>query len=158
MLFPVDVLFLSKTLEQIDDDFLDFGQVLVEGGGRGLFSEGYFQTIPEVIWDVGEFTGVDANLVERLTGEIELGGELDKDIRDLVLSHSPCRPQCKALQELFGCHQKLGHCRFYRIHCAWVIFAPPTRARARRDAWSRIRGVHCVELNECGRRSALKRM
>lgn len=56
MLFSVDVLFLSKTLEQIDDDFLNLGQVLIERGGRRLFSEGCFQTIPEVIWDVGEFT------------------------------------------------------------------------------------------------------
>lgn len=56
MLFSVDVLFLSKTLEQIDNDFLDLRQVLVERGGRGVFSEGCLQTIPEVIWDVGEFT------------------------------------------------------------------------------------------------------
>lgn len=56
MLLSVDVLLLSKTLEQIDDDFLDLGQVLVEGGRRRFFSEGRFQTISEVVWDVGKFT------------------------------------------------------------------------------------------------------
>lgn len=54
--------------------------------------------------------------MEGLTGKVELGGELDKDIGDLVLSHSLLRPVCKAFQELFGCHQKLGHRRLYRIH------------------------------------------
>lgn len=119
----VEVLFESKSLQEIDDDLFNFRQVLVQRGRRRIFSQCSLEAVSQVVGDMRELTCVDTNFVESLAGQVELSGKLDKDVRNLFLADLPVGPKGQGLEELFGGNQQLRDSGLNRIHSTLVCFS-----------------------------------